>query len=84
MSVGLLDPEPLAVSTIKEDKDFSSSYLEFGLKKHLDKNFVMFAYNTGHHWLAVVIALKWKKVFYIESSHGHEPELRLLKELIDE
>jgi amino-acid N-acetyltransferase len=84
LPVGLLDPDPLSIETLTTDRDYSVRYLEKGLRKHANKDYVMFAHNCGGHWIAVVIISKWGKVLYLDSIRGSKKDLSGLKSLIDE
>jgi len=67
-----------------QDPKYSCTYLEFYLRKHALKNFVMFAHNSGEHWIFVIIATKWKKVFYLDSAPRLNSDFEPLKKVIDE
>ena len=68
LSVGFLDPEPLTFEGLSGGPgSMGITYLEWGLRKHLDKDFVMFAHNPSGHWIAVVIAIKWSRVSFVDS-----------------
>ena len=85
MPVGFLDPEPLTFEGLKDGPlSKGRTYLEFGLRKHHDKDFVMFAHNPGQHWIAVVIAIKWRKVYFVDSAPSAKTEMLPLKNLIQQ
>jgi amino-acid N-acetyltransferase len=82
--IGLIDPDLVSIKTMSADRDYSVRYLEYCLRKHAKKNFVMFAYNCGGHYIAIVIVPKWQKVLYLDSNRGRASDLSLLKSMIDE
>ena len=84
MPVGLLDPDALSIESMTRSRDFSVQYLEKGLRKHAKKEYVMFPYNSGDHWIAVIIIPKWLKVLYVDSNRGRKIDLSQLKFVIDE
>lgn len=84
LSVGLLDPDPLSVDRIPKHRQSSVDYLEVGLRKYADKNFMMFAHNLGRHFVAVIIALRWKKVMYLDSLRVKALRFGSLTSVIDE
>jgi len=59
-------------------------YLKKGLRKYAKKEYVMFAYNSGGHWIAFIIIPKWLKVLYLDSNRGRKTDLIGLKPVIDE
>ena len=83
MPIGLLDPDPLSIDSMTRDRGFSVSYLEKSLKKHAKKDYVMFAYNCGVHWIAIIIIPRWQKVLYLDSNRGRKTDLSVLKSVID-
>jgi hypothetical protein len=82
--VGLLDPYALSIQNLTSSRDFCLQYLEKGLRKYAKKEYVMFPYNSGDHWIAVIIIPKWMKVVYLDSNRGREIDLSGLKSVIDE
>ena len=84
MPVGIIDPDPVSIKTINTDRGYSVDYLEYCLRKHDKKKFVMFAHNCGGHWIAVIIARMWQKVIYLDSNRGKKSDLTPIKYVIDE
>jgi Ulp1 family protease len=37
------------------------------MREHADKKHIVVPYNPGNHWLTLVINVKSKKVFYLDS-----------------
>ena len=48
------------------------------------KKYVGFAYNSGNHWIDVVIVPSWHKVLYLDSNRGGKTNLSPLVSVIDE
>jgi hypothetical protein len=60
-TVGFLDPECLCSTTLNNTDNnlaFSVSYICNAFKLYANKNFVLTAYLSTNHWIAVVIVPK--------------------------
>ncbi|TVU49014.1 hypothetical protein EJB05_00305, partial [Eragrostis curvula] len=67
VSVAYLDPQ--SISTITHERAFVISYLTKAFNCfHKAKKFIVFAYNTGGHWVLVLVCLRWAKVLYLDST----------------
>jgi hypothetical protein len=82
--VGLLDPDALSISALRRDRAYSVAYLKTYLMKYVKVKYVMFAYYSSRHWIAVVIVPSWCKVLYIDSNRGMKTDLSRLISVIDE
>ena len=45
---------------------------------------IMFAHNTGDHWLLVVVIPKWNKVVYLDSDKSKQRDHSSLKAMINQ
>jgi hypothetical protein len=64
-AVGLLDPECLCSTTLKSTKNtlaLSVSYMCNAFELYVKKNFMLTAYLSTNHWIAVPIIRKQQKV----------------------
>jgi hypothetical protein len=69
-AVGFLDPECLYSTTLNNTDNtlaFSVSYMCNAFKLYAKKNLMLTAYLSTNHWIAVVIVLKQRKVYYLDS-----------------
>jgi len=46
----------------------------------MNHDYVVGAFNTGSHWVLVIIAMKWNVVWYLDSSKGFP--LRKFKDVV--
>ncbi|TVU33801.1 hypothetical protein EJB05_15609 [Eragrostis curvula] len=72
--VAVLDPQCMSFSVIEKERSFTISYVEkaLSLANFSKKKYLMFACNTGGHWIAVVLSIKWCTVWYIDSMKGNK------------
>ena len=82
--VGFLDPELMSMSTMDQDRSYVVEYLGKTLHKFARKKLIMFAHNTGGHWILVVIIPKWNKALYFDSERYKAHNYSVLKEVINE
>ena len=82
--VGFLDPELMSMSTIDQERSYVVEYLRKALHKFARKKLIMFAHNTGGHWILVVIIPKWNKALYFDSERYKAHNYSVLKEIINE
>ena len=82
--VGFLDPELMSMSTMDQDRSYVVEYLGKTLHKFARKKLIMFAHNTGGHWILVVIIPKWNKALYFDSQRSKMRDYSVLKEVINE
>ena len=68
-------------------KFFSATVVQFksndviqAIKKAMKHDYVVGAFNTGSHWVLVIIAMKWNVVWYLDSSKGFP--LRKFKDVV--
>ncbi|CAN6328758.1 unnamed protein product [Urochloa humidicola] len=59
LSVGFLDPMLFSFTGIQ----YQTKALECAIKKEMEHDFVVGAYNTGGHWILVIIAMQWNIVW---------------------
>ena len=56
--VGFLDPQVFSATMLQfQTKDATKS-----IRKAMKHDFVVGAYNTGSHWVLVIITMKWNVV----------------------
>ena len=84
MHVGIINPDLVSIKTMNIDRGYSVDYLEYYLRKYAKKKFVMFAYNCGGHWIAVIIARMRQKVIYLDFNRGKKLDLTPIKSVTDE
>ena len=65
LGVAFIDPEKFTASMIEQNPDHVKSYISEVLKT--STGCVLAAYHTGSHYFLVVICLKWKIVWYLDS-----------------
>ena len=83
--VVILDPQLMALNVIARDRDGVESYIVHAMR-HAGKtkrDYIMFACNTGGHWIAVVISLAWACVWYLDSYRMAAYESSILTEVLD-
>jgi hypothetical protein len=69
-AVGFLDHECLCLTTLNSTNNtlaFYVSYMLNSFKLYAKKNFMLTAYLSMNHWIAVAIVLKQRKVYYLYS-----------------
>lgn len=84
ISVGFLDPQLMSLDSIKFDRAAVLQYVQKAFTKYTSKDFIMFAYNSGGHWVVVIVIQKWNKVIYLDSNRSGNHDFSMLKLLIDE
>ena len=82
--VGFLDPEMMSVSALAFDRSFVVSHVAKIFGKFAKKKLIMFAHNSGGHWITVVIIPKFHKVLYFDSIRSKPLDLSSLKDVITE
>ena len=82
--VGFLDPQLMSLDSIKFDRAAVLQYVQKAFTKYTSKDFIMFAYNSGGHWVVVIVIQKWNKVIYLDSNKSGNHDFSMLKLLIDE
>jgi hypothetical protein len=69
-AVGFLDHECLCSATLNSMDNtlaFSVSYMFNAFELYAKKNFILTAYLSTDHWIAMVIVPKQRKVHYLDS-----------------
>ncbi|XP_021309182.1 uncharacterized protein LOC110432717 [Sorghum bicolor] len=82
--VGFLDPQLMSLDSIKFDRAAVLQYVQKAFTKYTGKDFIMFAYNSGGHWVVLIVIQKWNKVIYLDSNKSGNHDFSMLKLLIDE
>ena len=72
--VQVLDPQMLALGVLRADEDGS-------ICNHVAT--VMFACNTGGHWVVVVISVKWGIVWYLDSNEHNIYNVDIIKTMLN-
>jgi len=75
-NVGCLDPQIFSATVVQ----FKSNDVIQAIKKAMNHDYVVGAFNTGSHWVLVIIAMKWNVVWYLDSSKGFP--LRKFKDVV--
>ena len=86
-AVGFLDPESLCSTTLTSIDDtlaFSMSYMQSAFKLYAKKNFMLTAYLSTNHWIAVAIVLKQRKVYYLDSLKRLKTDTTPFEQIINE
>jgi hypothetical protein len=63
-SVGFLDPQVFTATVISHQP----STVTQAIKNAMKNDYVVGAYNTGGHWVTVIISMKYKEVWYLDSA----------------
>ena len=63
-SVGFVDPQVFSSTMIQ----WQPREVEEALVKAMRNDYVIGAYNTGGHWVTVIIAMKFNVVWYLDSA----------------
>ncbi|CAN6341894.1 unnamed protein product [Urochloa humidicola] len=66
LSVGFLDPMLFSFTGVQH----STIDLQHALQREMKNDFVVGAYNTGAHWILVIIAMQWNIVWYLDSAQS--------------
>ena len=82
--VGFLDPKLMSISTMDQERSYVVEYLGKALYKFARKKLIMFAHNTGDHWILVVIIPKWNKALYFDSERSKARDYSVIEEVINE
>jgi hypothetical protein len=86
-AVGFLDPECLCSTTLKSTNNnlaFSVSYMRNAFELYAKKNFMLIAYLSMNHWIAVEIVPKQQKVYYLDSLKIVNTDTNPFKQIINE
>ena len=75
-NVGFLDLQVFSATMIQ----FQTKIVTETIRKAMEHDFVVGAYNTGGHWVLVIIAMKWNVVWYLDSAKGFP--LRKFKDVV--
>ena len=67
ISVGFLDPQVL--TTTKIDKE--STLVIQALRNAMTNDYVVGAFCTGGHYVTLIICMKFKEVWYLDSAKHH-------------
>ncbi|PVH37861.1 hypothetical protein PAHAL_5G392800 [Panicum hallii] len=63
-SVAFLDPQVFTATVISHQP----STVTQAIKNAMKNDYVVGAYNTGGHWVTVIISMKYKEVWYLDSA----------------
>ena len=75
-NVGFLDPQIFSATLVQyKSKDMITT-----IKRAMNHDYVVGAYNTGSHWVLVIIAMKWNVVWYLDSAKSFP--LRKFKDVV--
>ncbi|CAN6338265.1 unnamed protein product [Urochloa humidicola] len=64
-NVGFFDPMLFSTTGIQ----FQTKALVATIQNAMKHDYVVGAYNTGGHWVLVIIAMKWNVLWYLDSAH---------------
>ncbi|CAN6338045.1 unnamed protein product [Urochloa humidicola] len=67
VNVGFLNPMVFTATILANQ----SSLLREAICSAMKHDFVFGAYNTGGHWILVIIAMNWNVIFYLDSAKIH-------------
>ena len=68
--VGFLDAHMISSRQINTLRDQTHRYMVYALNAQCTKEYIIFPYNNGAHWVAVVLLPKLNKVIYLDSIRG--------------
>ncbi|XP_048566189.1 uncharacterized protein LOC125546091 isoform X2 [Triticum urartu] len=68
--VGFLDAHMISSRQINTMRDQTHRYMVYALNAQCTKEYIIFPYNNGAHWVAVVLLPKLNKVIYLDSIRG--------------
>ena len=86
LHVAFFDPQPLLLYVIGQDRHFAvRGYVEraLALAKFLKKELIIFPCKTGGHWIVVIISMKWRTVWYLDSQKEKSYNSTMLSDLLD-
>ena len=63
-NIGFLDPILFSITAVQ----FQTKTVEAAIVKAMKHDYVVGAYNTGGHWVLVIIAMQWNVVWYLDSA----------------
>ncbi|KAG2619639.1 hypothetical protein PVAP13_3NG119202, partial [Panicum virgatum] len=75
-NVGFLDPQIFSATLVQ----YKSKDVITAIKRAINHDYVVGAYNTGSHWVLVIIAMKWNVVWYLDSAKSFP--LRKFKDVV--
>ncbi|PVH64317.1 hypothetical protein PAHAL_2G236100 [Panicum hallii] len=65
---GYIDPQMMTVTFMNSDRDSLVRYMVKCMGVHADKEHIVVPYNLGDHWVTLIINVRSKQVFYLDSS----------------
>ena len=75
-NVGFLDPQIFSATLVQ----YKSKDVITVIKRAMNHDYVVGAYNTGSHWVLVIIAMKWNVFWYLDSAKSFP--LRKFKDVV--
>jgi hypothetical protein len=87
VAIVFLDPECLCSTTLNNTDNilsFSVYYMINAFKLYAIKKFILTAYLSTNHWIAVAIILKQQKVYCLDSLKRIKSDTNPFKQIINE
>ena len=74
LPVGIMEPQVFLKSNIRCNESAVVDYVKSVFNRYAKErdSLIMFAHNTGDHWLLVVVIPKWNKVVYLDSDRSKQ------------